>query len=415
MSEKANQKTPKYDPQLIAQLMAGRKTPGEIEDLLKDLRKAFIESALGGELSHALGYEKHQPEGRNSGNSRNGSSRKRIKTEDSEIEIQVPRDRNGEFEPRLIGKHKRRWDGFDETILALYARGMTTRDIQSFLREKYEMDVSPEFVSSVTESVTEGVLEWRTRTLTPVWPILYLDALFLKVREEGRVVTKALYVAVGVNLKGRKELLGLWLGQSEGAKFYLQIMTELQSRGIRDIFVVCVDGLKGLPEAIESVFPQTTVQTCVVHLVRHSLGFVNYNDRKTVAADLQTIYQSATETEALQALEKFQIKWDKKYPLIARSWRANWGRVRPMFDLPIEIRRVVYTTNVIESLNFSLRKIIKGRSSFPNDESVYRLIYLGLAHVSKKWTLPIKNWKSALQQFAILYENRLPLEALTSS
>ena len=292
---------------------------------------------------------------------------------------------------------------------------MTTRDIQSFLREKYEMDVSPEFVSSVTESVTEGVLEWRTRTLTPVWPILYLDALFLKVREEGRVVTKALYVAVGVNLNGRKELLGLWLGQSEGAKFYLQIMTELQSRGIRDIFVVCVDGLKGLPEAIESVFPQTTVQTCVVHLVRHSLGFVNYNDRKTVAADLQSIYQSATETEALQALEKFQIKWDKKYPLIARSWRANWGRVRPMFDLPIEIRRVVYTTNVIESLNFSLRKIIKGRSSFPNDESVYRLIYLGLAHVSKKWTMPIKNWRSALQQFAILYDNRLPLEALTNS
>ena len=210
------------------------------------------------------------------------------------------------------------------------------------------------------------------------------------------VVTKALYVAVGVNLKGRKELLGLWLGQSEGAKFYLQIMTELQSRGIRDIFVVCVDGLKGLPEAIESVFPQTTVQTCFVHLVRHWLRFVNYNDRKTVAADLQSIYQSATETEALQALEKVQIKWDKKYSLSARSWRANWGRVRPMFDLPIEIRRVVNTTNIIESLNFSLRKIIKGRSSFPNDESVYRLIYLGLARVSKKWTMPIKNWKLAL-------------------
>jgi hypothetical protein len=225
--------------------MASRKTAGQIEDLLKDLRKTFIESALGVSSRNMLGYEKHQAEGRNSGNSRNGNSRKTIKTEESEIEIQVPRDRNGEFEPRLIGKHQRRWDGFDETILALYARGMTTRDIQSFLREKYEIDVSPEFVSSVTESVSAGVQEWRTRPLAPIWPILYLDALFLKVREDGRVVTKALYVAVGVNLEGRKELLGLWLGQSEGAKFYLQIMTELQSRGINDAFIACVDGLKG--------------------------------------------------------------------------------------------------------------------------------------------------------------------------
>jgi transposase-like protein len=415
MSVQPKQKTPKLDPQLVNQLLSGRKTAGEIEDLLKDLRKAFIESALDGELTHLLGYEKHDASGRNSGNSRNGSSRKRIKTDDSEVEVQVPRDRNGEFDPQLIAKHQRRWDGFDETILALYARGMTTRDIQSFLREKYDIDVSPEFISSVCESVGAGVQEWRTRPLQAVWPILYLDALFLKVRDEGRVIKKALYIAVGINLEGHKELLGLWLGEGEGAKFYLQLLNELASRGVEDIFIACVDGLKGLPEAIESVFPKTTIQTCVVHLVRHSLSFVGHKELKAVASDLKTVYQAATETEALQALEKFQVKWDKKYPVISRSWRANWARVRPMFELPAEIRRVVYTTNVIESLNFSLRKIIKGRSAFPNDDSVYRLIYLGLEQISRKWTMPIKSWKAALQQFAILYEDRLPLEALATT
>ena len=415
MSVETSQKTPKLDPLLVNQLLSGRKTAGEIEDLLKDLRKAFIESALEGELTHLLGYQKHEAAGRNSGNSRNGASRKTVKTDESQFEVEVPRDRNGQFEPQLIGKYQRRWDGFDETILALYAHGMSTRDVQSFLRQKYDIEISPEFVSSVCESLSAGVQEWRTRPLAAVWPILYLDALFLKVRDEGRVVTKALYVAVGVNLEGRKELLGLWLGQSEGAKFYLQLLNELKSRGVEDIFIACVDGLKGLPEAIESVFPKTTVQTCVVHLVRHSLSFVSDKERKAVAADLKTIYQAATETEALQSLEKFQIKWDKKYPVISRSWRANWGRVKPMFELPAEIRRVVYTTNVIESLNFSLRKIIKGRSAFPNDDSVFRLIYLGLEQVSRKWTMPIKNWKAALQQFAILYEDRLPLEALAAT
>ncbi|MFN7949481.1 MAG: IS256 family transposase [Blastocatellia bacterium] len=415
MSVEPKSRTPAFDSQLISQLLSGRKTAGEIEDLLKDLRKAFIESALEGELTHLLGYEKHAASGRNSGNSRNGSSRKRVKADGSEVEVNVPRDRNSEFEPQLIARHQRRWDGFDETILALYARGMTTRDVQSFLREKYDIEVSPEFVSAVCESLSAGVQEWRTRPLQAVWPILYLDALFLKVRDEGRVVRKALYVAVGVNLEGHKELMGLWLGQGEGAKFYLQLLNELKSRGVEDIFIACVDGLKGLPEAIESVFPNTTVQTCVVHLVRHSLSFVSDKERKAVAADLRTIYQAATETEALQALAEFQIKWDRKYPVISRSWRANWSRVKPMFELPEEIRRVVYTTNVIESLNFSVRKIIKGRSAFPNDDSVYRLIYLGLEQISRKWTMPIRNWKAALQQFAILYEDRLPLEALATT
>lgn len=412
MSVENNPRKPSLDPQLVNQLLAGRQTAGEIEDLLKDLRKAFIESALDGELTHLLGYQKHAAAGRGSGNSRNGKSSKKIKTDGAEIEIQIPRDREGEFEPQLIAKHQRRWDGFDETILALYARGMTTRDIQSFLKEKYDVDVSPEFVSSVCESVSAGVQQWRTRPLAEVWPILYLDALFLKVRDEGRVVSKALYLAVGVNLQGRKELLGLWLGQGEGAKFYLQLLNELKSRGVNDVFIACVDGLKGLPEALATVFPRTTVQTCVVHLVRHSLSFVSEKDRKAVAAALKLIYQAATEAEALEALDQFQVNWERKYPVIARSWRANWARVKPMFELPAEIRRVVYTTNIIESMNFSLRKIIKGRSAFPNDDSVYRLIYLGLEQVSRKWTMPIKNWKAALQQLAILYEDRLPLEAL---
>jgi len=329
MSTEANKPTPSFDPQLLKQLLAERKTAGEIEDLLKDLRKAFIEEALQGELTHLLGYEKHSPAGRRSGNSRNGSSRKTIRTDGSEVELQIPRDRNGEFEPQLIGKHQRRWDGFDDTILALYARGMTTRDIQSFLRQKYDIEVSPEFISTVCESVSAGVAEWRTRPLSKVWPILYLDALFLKVREEGKVMTKALYVAVGVNLQGRKELLGLWLGASEGAKFYLQLLNELKSRGVEDIFILCVDGLKGLPEAIETVYPRATVQTCVVHLVRHSLSFVSEKDRKELAADLKRIYQAVSEAEALKALEEFQVAWDRKYPVIAKSWRARLGPCPP--------------------------------------------------------------------------------------
>ena len=396
MSVEPKQKAPSIDPQLLNQLLAGKRTAGDIEDLLKDLRKAFIEHALQGELTDLLGYPKHHAEGRNSGNSRNGHSRKRVKTDDSEIEVAIPRDRQGQFEPKLIAKHQTRWEGFDETILALYARGMSTRDIQSFLKEKYDVPVTPEFVSSVCESVSAGVQEWRTRPLESIWPILYLDALFLKVRDEGKVITKALHLAVGVNLAGRKELLGLWLGESEGAKFYAQILTELQARGVERILILCCDGLKGLPEAVETYFPQTVVQTCVVHLIRRSLSFVNYKDRKMVAADLKPVYQAATETEALQALEEFQLKWEKRYPMIAKSWRANWGRVRPMFDLPPEIRRAVYTTNVIESLNFSLRKIIKNRAAFPNDEAVFRLIFLGLQPVSRKWTMPIKNWKTAL-------------------
>jgi putative transposase len=412
MSETKPKLAPPFDRQLLTHLLAERQTAGEIEDLLKDLRKAFIEHALQGELTHHLGYEKHAVAGRNSGNSRNGATPKTICTDEAQVTIQVPHDRQGTFTPQLIGKHQRRWEGFDETILQLYAHGLSTRDIQSFLHTKYDIEVSPEFISSVCESVSAGVQQWRSRPLAAVWPIVYLDALFLKVRDEGKVVTKALYVAVGVNLQGRKELLGLWLGQQEGAKFWLQILTELKGRGIADILILCLDGLKGLPEAIATVFPKATIQTCVVHLVRHSLSFVADKERKAVAADLKPIYQAVTEAAALQALERFQSRWDKSYPVIAKSWRANWSRVKPMFELPAEIRQAVYTTNIIESLNFSLRKILKNRHAFPHDEAVYRLLYLGLERISRKWTMPIRNWKAALQQFAILFEDRLPLELL---
>lgn len=412
MSEAKQKIAPQFDRQLLQQLLAERHTAGEIEDLLKDLRKAFIEHALQGELTHHLGYEKHAAAGRNTGNSRNGSTPKTIRTDEAEVTIQVPHDRQGEFTPQLIGKHQRRWEGFDETILSLYAHGLSTRDMQSFLQTKYDIEVSPEFISSVCESVSAGVKEWRQRPLAAVWPIVYLDALFLKVRDEGKVITKALYVAVGVNLRGHKELLGLWLGQQEGAKFWLQILTELKGRGVSDILILCLDGLKGLPEAIASVFPQATIQTCVVHLVRHSLRFVADKERKAVAAALKPIYQAVSETAALQALERFQSQWDKKYPVIAKAWRANWQRVKPMFELPAEIRQAVYTTNVIESLNFSLRKILKNRNAFPHDEAVYRLLYLGLERISQKWTMPIRNWRAALQQFAILFADRLPLEVL---
>lgn len=406
------QAPPSFPPELLDQLLSGKNTAADIEQLLKDLRKSFIEHALEGELTHLLGYGKHSVEGYNTGNSRNGSTSKKVKTEKSEIEIRVPRDRIGEYEPKLVGKHQRRWDGFDDTIIALYARGMTMRDIQSFLREKYDVDVSPEFISTVCESISAGVTEWRSRSLSAIWPVVYVDALFIKVRDNGKVVSKALYVVIGVNLQGRKELLGLWLGLSEGAKFYLQIFTELKERGVEDILILCADGLKGLPEAVASSFHQTTFQTCIVHMVRNSLSYVDYKERKEVAADLKMIYNSPTESTALDALDLFEQKWGKTYPVIVRSWRNNWEKVKPMFELPAEIRKAVYTTNIIESLNSSLRKILKGRSAFPNDDAVYRLIFLGLENATRKWTMPIKSWKAALQQLAILFEDRIPLEAI---
>ena len=321
----------------------------------------------------------------------------------------MPRDRDGSFEPQLVKKRQRRLDGFDDKVLALYARGLSTREIQDHLEELYGVEVSPTLISNVTDAVLDEVRTWQARPLASVYPILYFDALFVKSRQEGPVQTKAVYVALGITVDGEKELLGLWLSESEGAKFWLSVFTELQTRGVQDCFIACVDGLKGLPEAIEAVFPKTQVQLCIVHKVRNSLKYVPWKERKAVAADLRAIYGAAPLAEAEQALERFAERWDIKYPLISPSWLADWDRLTVLFDYPPAIRRVIYTTNAIESLNYTLRKRLKTRGVFPNDESIVKVLYLALQHVAKKWTRPIRDWKAALNQFVILCGERVPM------
>jgi transposase-like protein len=325
------------------------------------------------------------------------------------LEIEVPRDRNGGFEPQLVPKRQRRLEGFDEKVLALYARGLSTRDIQGHLEELYGVEVSPTLISNVTEAVWEEVQAWQSRPLESVYPILYFDALFVKSRESGPVKNRAVYLALAVNLQGEKELLGLWLAESEGSKFWLSVFTELKNRGVQDCFIACVDGLKGLPEVVEAVFPQTQVQLCIVHKVRNSLQYVTWKERKAVARDLRAIYGAATLAKAEQALARFSATWDPKYPAISQSWRADWMRLTVFFDYPPEIRKVLYTTNAIESLNYSLRKLLKTRGAFPNDQAIVKVLYLGLQRIEKKWTMPIQDWKRALNQFVILFGDRVTL------
>lgn len=399
------------DNKLIDNLLKDYKTPEEIlgdNGLLKQLTKAVLERAMQAELTEHLGYEKHDGAGDNSGNSRNGKSRKTLKGEFGNLPLEVPRDRDSSFDPKIVPKGQTRFSGFDDKILSLYARGRTTREIQSHLEEMYQVEVSPALISSVTDAVLEEVKVWQNRPLDALYPILYLDALQVKVRDGAHIRNKAIYLAIGINLAGTKEVLGLWVAQTEGAKFWLQIVTELKNRGVADIFIACVDGLKGFPEAIETVFPEAQVQLCIVHLVRHSLNYVGWKQRKEVASDLQYIYRAATREEAELKLSEFAEKWDAKFPTIARSWRSNWERITPFFAYPADIRKVIYTTNAIESVNMSLRKIIKNRGSFPTDESALKLLYLALQNISRKWTMPIKEWKAALNRFAILFEDRMP-------
>lgn len=400
------------DNELIDNLLKGYKKPEDLigeNGLLKQLTKQLLERAMSAEMTAHVGYEKHDGAGDNSGNSRNGTSAKTIKGTFGTMPIEVPRDRNGTFEPQIIEKHQTRFTGFDENIVSLYARGLSTREIQENLKEIYQVEVSPALISNVTDAVMEEVKAWQNRQLDSVYPIVYMDAIQFKVRDNGHVKNKAVYLAIGVTMEGLKEVLGLWIAQTEGAKFWLQVVTELKNRGVSDILIACVDGLKGFPEAIESIFPQTIVQLCIVHLVRHSLNYVNWKQRKEVARHLKAIYTSATEAEAEQRLAEFSATWDGKYPMISKSWRSNWTRVIPFFAHPLEIRRVIYTTNAIESLNMSLRKVTKSRGSFPNDEAVFKLLYLALRNIAKKWTMPVHDWKAALNRFAIVYENRLPV------
>ncbi|KZE27741.1 IS256 family transposase [Crenobacter luteus] len=395
--------------ELLAGLLADYKKPEDLigeEGLLKHLTKLVVERAREVEMTAHLGHGKHEPVVNASGNTRNGKSRKTLKGDFGELPIEVPRDRHGSFEPQLIPKHQTRWAGFDDKILSLYARGMTVREIQAHLAEMYGTEVSPSLISSVTDAVSDEVKAWQSRPLDPIYPIVYLDCIHVKVRE-GTVRVKAVYLAIGITMEGEKEVLGLWLAQNEGAKFWLQVVTELRNRGVQDVFIACVDGLKGFPEAIEAVFPRATVQLCIVHLVRHSLNYVSWKRRPEVAADLRRIYQSATAEEAEIRLGEFEDKWDDEYLPIGQSWRRNWSRLIPFFDYPPEIRKVIYTTNAIESVNMSLRKLTKNRGSFPSDEALLKLFYLALRNISKKWTMPIRDWKAALTRFTIQFGERI--------
>lgn len=397
--------------ELLDELLKGCPNPQGILEkngLIDQLRKRLIERVLGAEMTHHLGYEPHAADGRGSGNSRNGKGKKLVQSDGGEFEIEVPRDRSGTFEPQLVPKRQRRLAGFDDKVLALYARGLSTRDIQAELEELYGVEVSAGLISNITDAVIEDVRAWQSRPLSAVYPILYFDALFVKSRQEGPVQTKAVYLALGIDLEGEKELLGLWMSESEGSKFWLTVFNDLKNRGVQDCFVACVDGLKGLPEAIEAVFPKTQVQLCIVHKIRNSLKYVPWKERKAVAADLRAIYSAPTIAEAEDALDRFADRWDGRYPAISPSWRADWDRLTVFFDYPPEIRKVIYTTNAIESLNYSLRKVLKNRGAFPNDESIIKLLYLAIQKIAKRWTMPIRDWRSALNQFVILFGERVP-------
>ena len=397
--------------ELIDALLKGCKTPEDVfgkSGVMKQITKAIVERALEAELTDHLGYEKHDPQGIKSGNSRNGSSPKTLKCESGEVDIEVPRDRNGDFSPQFVRKNQTRFDGFDDKIIALYSRGMSTRDIQAQLEEMYGAEISPTLISNVTEAVIDEVKCWQSRPLEKLYPIVYLDALTIKVQENKSVINKAFYLALGINLEGHKELLGIWVSQNEGSKFWLNVLTELKNRGLEDIFIACVDGLNGFPEAIEAVYPKAQVQLCIVHMVRNSLKYVGWKERKTVASDLRRIYTSATVDEAELELAGFAEKWDEKFPSISKSWVTHWANITPFFEYPADIRKVIYTTNAIESLNASLRKVIKTKRVFPSDISAIKLLYLALKNISKKWTMSIHDWRSALNRFMIMFGDRFP-------
>ena len=395
---------------MIDELLKEGKTKEDIfgeNGLIKQFVKSVLERALQSELTTHLGYEKHDIKGKNSGNSRNGVSTKTIQGEFGQTEIVVPRDRSSTFEPQLIQKGQTRFDGFDDKILALYARGMTTRDIQAQLQELYGVEVSPTLISNVTDAVLDEVKAWQSRPLERVYPIIYLDALVVKIRVDKQIVNKAIHLALGINLEGEKELLGMWCNTTEGAKFWLSVLTELKNRGLQDVLICCCDGLTGFPAAIEAVYPQAKIQLCVVHLVRQSLRYVSWKERKRLAADLKQIYGALTLDEAETALTAFAEKWDSQYPTISQIWLRHWENITPFFAYPPEIRKVIYTTNAIESLNMTLRKVMKNRRVFPSDDAAFKQIYLALQNISKKWTMPIRDWKPALARFMIEFEGRI--------
>ena len=381
------------------------KTEQDLNEFSEMLTKVTVEAALNAELDDHLGYSKHEKA--DTDNSRNGFSSKTLQTKEGQFELNTPRDRDGSFEPELVKKNQRRFTLMDDKILFLYAQGQSTREIVDTFQELYGADISAGLVSKVTNAVIDQVVEWQSRPLDAVYPIVYLDCIVLKIRQDKQVINKSIYLALGVNLEGHKELLGMWLSENEGAKFWLNVLTELQNRGVKDILIACVDGLKGFPDAINTAFPDTQIQLCIMHMVRNSMKFVPWKDYKAVTRDLKQIYQSATEEEALLALEEFAERWDEKYPQISKSWRNHWENLNTLFNYPPDIRKAIYTTNAIESLNSVIRKATKKRKLFPTDDSAKKVIYLAIREASKKWTMPIHNWKPALNRFIIEFEGRL--------
>lgn len=405
----AKKKADKLD-ELLDQLTENTTAAEIMKDggLLKELQKRVIERALDAEMTDHLGYEKHSPEGDNSGNSRNGPGHKTMLGPSGNFIIETPRDRNGTFEPQFVRKRQVRLEGFDEKVISLYARGMTTREIQGHLLEIYGTEVSPSLITKVTDAVLDEVTAWQNRALSAVYPIVYLDAIHLKIRTDGRVQNRAVYLALGINLEGHKELLGLWIGETEGAKFWLNVLTELSNRGLQDILIAAVDGLTGFPEAIAAVFPRTEVQLCVVHMVRNSLRYVPWKNRRAVIRDLRKVYTAATADAAEVSLSEFEETWGAQYPLAAKSWRDRWENVIPFFGYPQPIRKVIYTTNAVESLNAQLRKVTKRRGAFPTDDSVRKVLYLAIIRAAKRWSMPIQDWPAALNYFSIVFEGRVP-------
>lgn len=381
------------------------KTEKDLNNFSQMLTKITVEAALNAELEDHLGYSKHRKS--STSNSRNGTSSKTIITDEGQFELETPRDREGTFEPQLVKKQQTRFTSMDDKVLSLYAKGMTTREIVATFKELYGADVSASLISRITDSVIEQVVEWQSRPLDSVYPIVYLDCIVLKIRQDKRVINKAVYLALGVNMEGQKELLGMWMSENEGAKFWLNVLTELQNRGVKDILIACIDGLKGFPDAINTVYPEAQIQLCIVHMVRNSIKYVPWKDYKELTCDLKGIYRAVTEDEALKALDDFSDKWDEKYPQISRSWRAHWHNLNTLFGYPEDIRKAIYTTNAIESLNSVIRKAIKKRKVFPTDDSAKKVVYLAIMGASKKWTMPIRNWKTALNRFMITFEDRL--------
>jgi transposase-like protein len=379
----------------------------ELEAAVRRFKKAIIERALGGELTHYLGYPPGGTRPDEMTNHRNGTSGKTVLTDDGPLPIEVPRDREGTFEPRLIGKHERRFTGFDDKILALYARGMTVRESQAFLAERYAVEVSPDLISTVTDAVVAEVTAWQSRPLEPMYPVVFFDALRVKIRDEATGRSTAVYLALAVLPDGRRDILGLWIEQTEGAKFWMKVFTDLKTRGCQDILIAVTDGLKGMSEALAAVFPTTTLQTCIVHLLRHSLDYANWKERKPLAAALRAIYTAPSAEGAGAALDAFERgPWGAKFPTVVASWRRAWSHVTPFFAFPPDIRRVLYTTNALESVNAQLRKIIKTRGHFPNDDAATKLLWLALRNITAKWKRGNRSWKLAMRQFAILYDDR---------